>query len=347
MNYRQPTGSDVARLAGVSKSAVSRAFTGGVVSDDSREKIMQAARQLKYRPNMAARSLATSETKLIGLAITHLDNQFYPEVVQRLHERLRRSGYRLVLFITQGEADLDPVLDELLGLRLDGVILASSSMAARVATECRDAGVPVVMLNNIDLNGQTTGISADNEAGSAAIARFLIAAGHRRIGLVSGLSESSTSIERSNAFTQTLQSEARLHPIIECGEYSFSGAVRATRALLSRQDAPDAIFCINDHMAIAALQTARELGMEPGRNISIIGFDNVAISAWPAFSLTTYAQPIEAMIETTVTQLLGQIQGRASQSLTLRLPGHLVVRASARWPKGVQVTGNGEGIWNG
>ncbi|MFO1468438.1 MAG: LacI family DNA-binding transcriptional regulator [Steroidobacteraceae bacterium] len=132
MSSRPPTGSDVARLARVSKSAVSRAFTGGVVSDEARRRILAAARQLKYRPNLTARSLTTSQSKLIGVAITHLDNQFYPEVIEKLSDRLASAGFRIVLFITHAEANLDPVLDELLGYRLDGVVLASTSMASRL-----------------------------------------------------------------------------------------------------------------------------------------------------------------------------------------------------------------------
>ena len=141
--FRPPTGSDVAREAGVSKSAVSRAFTGGVVSAEARERILKAARKLRYRPSLTARSLTTSQSKLIGVAVTHLDNQFYPDIIERLSLRLGAAGFRIVLFVTRGDADLEPMLDELLGYRLDGVVLASSSMAAEVAAECLATGVPV------------------------------------------------------------------------------------------------------------------------------------------------------------------------------------------------------------
>ena len=105
--FRPPTGSDVAREAGVSKSAVSRAFTGGVVSAEARERILKAARKLRYRPSLTARSLTTSQSKLIGVAVTHLDNQFYPEIIERLSLRLGAAGFRIVLFVTRGDADLE------------------------------------------------------------------------------------------------------------------------------------------------------------------------------------------------------------------------------------------------
>lgn len=333
MSMRQPTGSDVARLAGVSKSAVSRVYTGGVVSEDARTKILAAARLLKYRPNRTARSLTTSESKLIGVAITHLDNQFYPEVLELLSDRLAVAGFRIVLFITHGEADLDPVLDELLGYRLDGVVLASSSMASRVASECLDANVPVVMFNNVDPEGRAPGITADGATGAREIARFLIAGEHRRFAVISGIAESTTSVERSRAFAEAVIAAGMQPPQVGYGEYSFTAAQQATRALLSAPEPPDAIFCVNDHMALAALQAARELGYEPGRNISIVGFDNVPIASWPAFNLTTYAQPIEEMIDATVEHLVAAIDGDIRSLDTMRMAGKLIVRASARVPK--------------
>ena len=342
---RPSTGSDVAREAGVSKSAVSRAFTGGVVSPDARERILAAARKLRYRPSLTARSLTTSRSRLIGVAITHLDNHFYPEVIERLSDRLAQAGFRLVLFVTRGEADLDPVLDELLGFRLDGVILASSSMAARLATECLDARVPVIMFNNIDLETRAPGVSTDNALGASLVARFLLTAGHQRFGVVTGLNESSTSVERCDAFTSAIVASGLPRPAVKSGAYEFAEAQEATRALLLGPGAADALFCVNDHMALAALQAARELGLEPGRDVSIVGFDNVAISAWPAFSLTTYAQPVQDMVDHAVTRLVAAINGRPAAIDTVRLPGWLVVRRSARAPDGITLERNGETIW--
>lgn len=345
MSGRPPTGSDVARLAGVSKSAVSRAFTGGVVSAEARARILEAARLLKYRPSLTARSLTTSRSRLIGVAITHLENQFYPEVIEKLSDRLAREGFRIVLFITRGEADLDPVLDELLGYRLDGVVLASSSIAARLATECIEANVPVVMFNNVDLENRVTGVSADNLLGAAAVADFLIAAGHRRFAVITGLAESSSSVERSRGFADALARAGMPLPQLAYGEYTFDGAYRAARNLLMAADAPDAIFCVNDHMALAALQAAHDLGRRPGADISIVGFDNVTIAAWPSFSLTSYAQPIDAMVEAVVTQLGSALDGTPLPAQTLRLPGRLVVRKSAKRPSNVLMDASGTEYW--
>lgn len=325
---RQPTGLDVARLAEVSKSAVSRAYNGGYVAPDVRDRIMEAARKLRYRPNIAARALSTNRSNLVGLVITALDNQFYPELVDRLNDRLSLDGYRCVLFETHGDADLEPMLNELLGYRLDGVIMASTSFATRVAMECADAGVPVIMLNNVDLGGQIAGVSADNRHGATLVARHFIELGKSRIGVVTGLAESSASVERTRHFRDVLLSSGLPEPREACGNYNFAGACEATRALLSGTDPVDAIFCVTDFMALACLQAARAAGFEPGRDVAIAGFDDVPIASWPAFQLTTYAVPVAGLVDSCVTRLLSAIDGKPLDSRLSRLEGELRVRAS-------------------
>lgn len=326
---RQPTGIDVARRAGVSKSAVSRAFTGGSVSDDARQRIFAAARELRYRPSQAARALKTNRSRLIGVAVTHLDNQFYPEVIERLSDAVGRQRSRLVLFITRGEAEFEPMIDELLGFGLDGVILASGNLAVRVAEECMDAAMPVIMFNNVDSAGRIPGVGADNALGGAAIARHFIERGHRRTAVISGISGSSTSRERTEAFCRTIAVAGLPEPAVISGHYTAEGAATATGSLLQSRDRATALFCVNDHMAFAAIGVCQQSGVMPGRDIAIAGFDNVAIAGWPAFSLTTYAQSISRMVDACVSGLFSQIEGLAGDSSTQRIAGELVVRGSS------------------
>ncbi|WCT76616.1 LacI family DNA-binding transcriptional regulator [Novosphingobium humi] len=328
MSSRRATGSDVARVAGVSKSAVSRAFTGGIVSDEARKRIMDAARILRYRPNASARSLITSRSRLLGLAITSLDNQFYPALVEQLHESAAAAGYRIVLFITHGEADLDPVLDELLRYQLDGVILASSSLATRVARECIEAGVPVVMLNNIDPEGKIAGVCADNAHGARAVAEYLLAQGRRRLGLITGLGESSAGVERAQSFMQAVAEHPQARLLTACGHFTAQGAYDAARSLLERDEPAQSLFCVTDFMALSALQAVRDLGLAPGRDVAVFGFDDAPIAAWGAFELATYASPLAAMVQATLALLQDQIEGGERCTGTLRLKGQLMVRAS-------------------
>jgi DNA-binding LacI/PurR family transcriptional regulator len=326
------TGADVARLAEVSKSAVSRAYNGGYVAPEVKERIFLAARKLRFRPSPAARALSTRRSRLIGLAITALDNQFYPELVDRLSDRLASSGYRLVLFTTRGDADLEPMLDELLGYHLDGVILASTSFAAPVAAECIQSGIPALMLVNTDPFGRIPGVSADNRAGCEAIAAHFVACGYEHIAVINGLEESSASIERTRHFCDALAALGRTQPRVISGQYTIAGTTAATRTLLQQPGGIDAIFCVTDYMAIACIQAARASGREPGRDLGIAGFDDAAPAAWPAFNLTTYAAPLADMIETSVMHLLAAIEGKPPLAGTRHLPGRLVVRGSTRKP---------------
>ncbi|MEZ5743106.1 MAG: LacI family DNA-binding transcriptional regulator [Sphingomonadaceae bacterium] len=325
---RPPTIIDVARRAGVSKSAVSRAFTGGSVSEDTRERVLKAASELRYRPSHSARSLKTNRSRLIGLAVTHLDNQFYPEVIEKFSGRLACDGCRVVLFVTRGEAGLEPMIDELLGFGLDGVILASSSHAAEVAAECTRAAMPVIMFNNVDTSGRLPGVCTDNELGAAIVADHLIGLGHSSIAIIEGVPDSSTSRERVTAFRERMLKAGLPDPVLRSGDYSSQGAAQATRELLMAEAPPTAIFCANDHMALAAIETCHELGKAPGRDVSIAGFDDVGIAAWPSFSLTTYKQPVAAMVDACVEGLFAEIAGERMIGETLRLPGELVVRSS-------------------
>jgi DNA-binding LacI/PurR family transcriptional regulator len=345
---RPATALDVARLAGISRSAVSRTYTEGAsVAPATRKKVLVAAKTLKYRPNLFARALITQRSNIVGLAVSGLDNQFYPEVVQRFSEEFAKVGFRLLLFVTHGTAGPDPLLDELLKYRLDALILASSSVSSGLAEACRQAGVPVIMYNNVNPRSDVPSIAATNRQGSRTVAAFLVAGGHRRFAYIAGFKEDSSSFERERGYSSYLVKHGLGLPVRAEGQFSFEGAVQATRTLLKLPKRPDAIFCANDHMALAALQTARvEFGLSPGKDISIVGFDNAAVSAWPAFQLTTYSQPTERMVARAIALIRESLKGRTLRGIHEELTGELLVRASARVPAAGVIDGpNGTLVW--
>ncbi len=327
---------------------MSRTFTPGAsVSESTRDKVLAAARQLNYTPNHLARSLITQKSHIVGVALTYLDNQFYPEVLQRLSDELGKAGYRVLLFITHGNSNTDPALEELLRYRVDALILASTSLSSRLAAECARVGVPVVMLNTVDPTSAIPSVCGSNEHGGRAIASYLAAGGHRRFAFIAGADESSTTRERERGYVHRLHALGFDKPIREGGQYTFDGAAVAMRKLLKRARRPDAVFCANDHMAFAAIQVARgEFGLEVGREISIVGFDNVEIAKWPGFDLTTYSQPVPLMVAETISILRTLLQGRQLKDVHSAIPGQLVVRGSARVPAdGLERQADGTRIW--
>ncbi|MFC7555063.1 LacI family DNA-binding transcriptional regulator [Pseudoroseomonas wenyumeiae] len=332
--FRRVTATDVARLAGTSQSAVSRVFTPGAsVSPETREKVMAAAAQLGYRPNAIARSLITRRSRIVAVAMAYLNNQFYPDVLEALSDRLQAQGYQILLFTADRHAAADPVLEQVMRYQVDAIVLASTSLSSAFARECRQAGVPVVMFNRTTDDPDLLSVTGDNEQGGHAIARFLAAGGHRRPAFIAGLEASSTNRDRELGFTRGLAEAGQAAPLRAVGHYSYEGAAEATRQLLRRHDRPDAIFCANDHMAIACMDVARhEFGLAVPEDLSVIGFDDVGPARWPSYDLTSYSQPLLPMVDATVEILMECMEDPSRPARGVVLKGSLMVRGSARRP---------------
>jgi DNA-binding LacI/PurR family transcriptional regulator len=341
------TSVEVAHRAGVSRSAVSRCFTPGAsIAPDTRDKVMRAAKALGYRPNAIARSLIAGRSRMIAVVIGYMENQFYPALIDRLARELQDLGYRLLLFTGAPDGPSDALFAEILGYRVDGMILASTLLSSALAEECRAAGVPVVLVNRTTDSIDISSVAADNGTGARAVAEFLLAAGHRRFGYVAGIASSSTNQDREAAFRDRL-AEAGIDAMSrEDGGYTQQGARDAALRMLTRPDRPDAIFCANDHMAIAVMDAARfELGLRIPDDVSIVGYDDVGPAAWPSYGLTTVEQPVEAMVRAAVETLMARIAGERAPERTIRIPGELVVRCSARRPAHGIVGSGGRDLW--
>ncbi|MCJ2185019.1 LacI family transcriptional regulator [Novosphingobium sp. 1949] len=345
---RAATSSDVARLAGVSRSAVSRTFTDGAsVAPETRARVLEAAKTLKYRPNLAARSLMTRRSMIVALAVSHLENLFYPLIVQTISERLAAVGYRLLLFVTHGEGSHEPLVGELRHFSVDGLILGSSGYAPDLLAECAEEGLPVVLMNNAGAAPAAARVVGDNLAGGAQIARFLLAGGHQRMAYLAGDEGVSSTLERLEGFAGALHAAGMEGLRVVPAGFEFDRALAASRALLATPDRPDALFCANDHMAFAAIQAARTLGLKVGWDVSIVGFDDVAVAGWPDLALTTYAQPAPAFAQAVVDHLLGLIDGAAGGGPVYRVPGELIVRDTARRPaRGITRQDDGSWRWH-
>lgn len=344
---RPATAHDVARVAGVSQSAVSRTFTeGSSVAPATRERVLNAARQLGYRPNLIARSLQMRRSNLVGVAVPEMANPFYPSILEHLSTYLGTAGYRVVLFPSRASESTDPILEEVLRYRLDALVLVSTSLSSVFADECQKVGLPVVLLNRMTASAAASSVTGDNTNGAATIARFLLASGHRRIAFIAGLESSSTSTERERAFVEVLAENGVSLTARKVANYNFEQAATSTRELLSTRKPPDAIFCANDHTAIAALSVARtEFGLTPGTDVSIVGFDDTRLASLPEFGLTTYRQPIAQMAEHAVAILKSLVQNPGLPATHETVPGILVVRTSARIPEAGIATINGENVW--
>ena len=340
------TSFDVARLAQVSQSAVSRSFTPGAsVSEATRALVMDAALKLGYRPNAHARSLITGRSRIIGLVLSYLENLFYPVALQRLAERLQRDGYHVLLFINQNP-NADELVTEILQYHVDGIVLAATTLSSALARNCADADIPVVLFNRVmghsgaKSTQSVSSVRGDNVAGGRAVAEFLLAGGHRRIAYIAGNEESSTNLERERGFREGLAC-AGLHIWARAtGNYDFERARQAALELFAAgHERPDAVFVASDHMAFAVMDALRfDLGLRVPEEVSVVGFDNVPQADWGAYRLTTFEQPVDSMIEATVGLLQERLRVEgAGPARNIVVPGSLIVRGSARLPPSPQL----------
>jgi DNA-binding LacI/PurR family transcriptional regulator len=330
------TSADVARLAGVSQSAVSRVFTPGAsASPGTAAKVRAAAAELGYRPNVLARAMITGRSRIIGLVVAYLENQFYPLVLERLSHALQDRGYHVLIFMAGNDTDkIEQVMEELLDYQVDGIITASVAMTNDLTTRCMAAGIPVVNFNRGQDDPRLSEVTSDNVAGGQRAADFLIAGGHTRIAHIMGWQGSSTGRDRAEGFRQAMKA-ASLTPVAMIdGAYDRDRSAAVARELCNGPHRPDAIFVGNDHMAFAVMDELRHgLGLGIPDDVSIIGYDDVPMAAWPSYALTTIRQPVNRMVAATVEAILGQIEGDKSPRKT-RIDGPLMIRRSARIPEG-------------
>ena len=331
------TSLQVAERAGVSQSAVSRVFTPGAsVSAKTAEKVRKAARELGYRPNILARAMITGRSRIIGLVVAYLENHFYPEVLEKLSNALQAQGYHVLIFMASNTADnIDSVMDEILDYQVDGIILASVAMSSDLTQRCEAAGVPVVLFNRLQDDETLSGVASDNVAGGRKLAEFLVAGGHRKIAHIAGWEGASTQRDREKGFLEGLAAAGlALHSRAE-GNFHTDQAQAAARQLFDTDDRPDAVFVSNDHMAFAVMDVLRyELGLGIPADVSVVGYDDVIISAWPSYNLTTVRQPANRMVEETVRTMMARIDTPNMPARRVAIDGPLIVRGSARIPEG-------------
>ena len=329
------TSLDVARRAGVSQSAVSRVFTPGAsVSKSMTDRVLAAADELGYRPNVLARTMITGKSRLIGLVVAYLDNQFYPEILEKMSTSLQQRGYHVLVFMAQQTSgNIDSVLQEILDYQVDGIVLASVAMSSQLAEQCDAAGIPVVLFNRAQTDDNFSTVTSDNFAGGRALADFLVAGGHERIAYIAGWEGASTQRDREAGFRAGLADHGRELFARGVGDFHTERAAEAALDMFTGDHVPDAVFVANDHMAFAVMDVLRgKLGLAIPEDVSVVGYDDVQLAAWPSFDLTTVSQPSDRMVAETVSALMAQIEDGETVPRRVSINGGLVVRGSARRP---------------
>ena len=336
MKINKITSAQVAKLAGVSQSAVSRVFTPGAsVSIKTTTKVKEAALSLGYRPNSIARAMVSGKSRMIGVVVAYLENQFYPEALERLSNCLQEKGYHVLIFMAgKDRQSMDNVIEEILDYQVDGIIAASVSMSSGLSERCRAAGVPMVLFNRAQDEPNMSAITSDNIEGGKKIAKFLISSGHKKISYIAGWEGASTQRDRESGFISILNHAGLSLHSRKVGNFVFEDSREATRSMFFNNP-PEAVFVANDHMAFAVMDTLRyELGLKIPDDVSVVGYDDVPAASWPSYSLTTVQQPVNIMVRETVEILIEKIENPEARPQKIKVDGPLILRKSAKIHKG-------------
>lgn len=331
VSSRRVTSVDVARLAGVHQSTVSRAFSdAGSVSPGTRAKVLATAGKLGYTPNAIARSLITQQTNIIGIVMAGISGPFQPYVLEQFLRELQAIGRQVLVFSAAPDQEVDDILPTVLQYQVDGLIVTSATLSSAKLDQCARNGTPVILFNRYLPGGHASAVCCDNVEGGRAAANHLLAAGHRRLAYIAGNANSSTNRDRERGFTDRMREQGLVAALREPGRYTYESGCEAARRLLERDDPPDAIFCASDIIALGAIDQARELGVGVPEDLSIIGFDDIPMARWSSYSLTTIRQPVAQMIDATLHLLREQLESPHRAPVIRLFPGLLVERGSAR-----------------
>lgn len=328
---RRATSYDVARIAGVAQSTVSRSFVpSSEMSEDTRARVQKVAAALGYVPNAIARSLITRRSEMVAVIVTDFTLQTNPAIVSGIGRALAKHGKQLLLMAVEDEAAARKTAQAALRYPLDGLVLATTLDAASVRPFLR-RGVPVACFNRPAPLPRVDRVATDHAGAAREVARLLHAFGHRRFLCMAGAPGWPVNVERSTGFVGGLLELGVPDVPVVPGDQSYAGGRAAFLNHVRAHGAPDAVFCANDPLAFGVLDACRfELRLDVPRDISVVGFDDVAEAAHQGYSLTTVRQSIDEMAAASVGMLLQRLDAPNSSARRLLLPGTLIRRSSAR-----------------
>lgn len=323
---------EVAMRAGVSRSAVSRTYTKGAsISAKTRAKVMQAASDLGYSPNVLASSLTTGRTKLVGLISDNFHNPIFLQVFDRFTKRLQDKGLRPLLINLSGETDPEQSVSLLQQYSADAVIVASSTLPMSFAQSFHDAGMRVVHSFGRHTSAPKVHVvGIDNIAAGMLAARTLVEHGYKRVGMMAGPASATSTQDRLAGFLQVM----REHPEVEtttsfASAYSFdAGRTEMTRLLSGRY--AEAYFCGDDVLTIGALSAAKSKGLQVPEGLGLLGLNDMEIAGWENIALTTIHNPIAQIVDTSIELVVGMLDGTNKAPEARLFDCHVVERDTLR-----------------
>ena len=317
---------DVARAAGVSVATVSRALTSPEkVSESSLAKVKEAIKAVGYRPNLLARNFRSARSYALVVLVPNITNPFFSQVIQAIEDRAQQKGYAVLLGDTRESSKREQEYVNRVETRLaDGVIQLRPQLMNRTPTSipwvtacaCRDTPGPSVRIDDV--------------AATKTIMDYLLSLGHKRIGVITGFRENPHTIERLEGYKQSL-ADAGIpleKALIAEGDFTMWSGQNAAHKFFQIENPPTAIFCMNDEMAVGAIQTIKSKGLSVPGDVSVTGFDDITYAKYWDPGLTTIAQPAEEFGKISTDLLLRIIEGEQLEHQDIVLPTEFIIRKS-------------------
>jgi len=291
MTRKRATSYDVAKLAGVSQSAVSRVFSpNGSASKKTRDKVLAAARALGFVPNPIAKSLSLGRSRLAGLVVTQYAQQNYPLALQSAVDMMSETGDALLIQIVEPTDMGDAAIRQLVERRVD-MILCAASISREAAVHCTDAGIPLVMINRQSECAGVDAVCSPNDTIMYDVVDMLNASGARQCLFLGGGGNNWVSAERCRGFVEACKAKGLPDPIVLEGAFTYAGGQSAIRALGASVAQLDAIVAANDAMAIGAMDALRlEFGLKIPEDIQVVGHDDTEAGRFLSYQLTSVRQ---------------------------------------------------------
>ncbi|MCP4397966.1 MAG: LacI family transcriptional regulator [bacterium] len=325
---------DVAKLAGVSKTTVSRVLNAtGPVNEKTRRKIESAMEQLDFTPNYFAQGMKTSKTRSLGIIVPDFSNPFYPEMFKGIEAVTRKRGYMNFVCVMDEEAATELAhIQELLRRKVDGIIMNTYKRVQKDIDFLVNISqtVPVVFMDPVVHDEPLSFVVSDGQAGTMEAARYLLKLGKRRIGYIKGSKRHWVTRERFSGYKMALKEAGAEfdRDLVYEGDFHLESGLEGAKALMEKKRPPDAIMTATDLMAVGALKYLNYAGVLVPEEVNVVGFDNIPLADLVEPGLTTVAQPIRTLGERAANILIEQIEEPQHDVQKVVLKCSLIVRGT-------------------
>ncbi len=321
---------DVAEACGVSRSTVSRALTPGLsVAPETRQRILEVAEKIGYRVNPLTRMLARENNELVAIIMSDLINPIRSSIMDTLVGQIQENGMLPLIFKSDSPSKIAGLVDHIIMYKVSVLVVTGYSIPSSVVTRCVREGVPILMLNRGQSKGVPTSVvSCDHLQGGYLAAKALVDSGCSRIAMVSGTPETGANEERIQGFLEGLEAHGLNLWMAEEGVFSYDTGCLAANRILTAESPPDGVFCLNDEIALGFMDTARtNFNLSIPGDVSVVGYDDIPISGWPTYNLSTIRQPTDQLISECVNVIMSLKQAPNEQK-NIIIPVKLVNRST-------------------